>query len=194
MSPRTKPKHGSKTGIRIFLRRQRREITVPLRAPAIVGALAVAGRQPSRSGWSAKFRIRLHEDGRVRCRIRTYSRYNTPPYFRGRLHESAGGVVLRGVIRESRKESLVTVMFTTLTVFMAAIAVVCAASHPIVVPGLVICSVAAVAFGVLSVMLRAARESSFPREADELEARICQQFDAAPSEVAHDERVDDGVE
>jgi hypothetical protein len=166
--------------VRLILRGQRREVTIQLIMPTIAAALDTARQQ--RSGTVKKrdrLRVRIHENGRVWCRTIPVGK-STPPYFRGHLGESGDGAVLRGVIRESRSSGFVTAIFTILTLFMAAVAVICALSHPVVVPGLVICSIAAFVFGPMSFALRGQRVSRFKYEADDLDGKIRWLFGAAP--------------
>lgn len=169
--------------MRLFLHGQRRKVTLPLEAPGITVALDRAGRPPVRTAneWD-RLQLRSHANGRVRCRVRRRGGKSTsPPYFHGHLRETGSGVVLQGVIRESRSAGFMTAVFTALTIIMAAVAVACAMSHPLVWPGLVICSVATLAFGPLSLMLRSARVDSFRVEANELERKIRQRFGVAPA-------------
>jgi hypothetical protein len=170
--------------MRIFLPGQRRELAVLLAAPTVAAAAGMA--QQSASGLVSKYewlRLRVHEDGLVRCRAVRHTR-STPPHFRGHLRATGGGVVLQGVIRESRASGFVTALYSFLTLLMAAVAVLCALSHPLVVPGLVICSVATIAFGILGVVMRGQRVSVFRIEADSLEAKIWKLFGVTASTVA----------
>jgi hypothetical protein len=141
--------------------------------------LDAARQPPAPARWKSDvLRIRLRDNGSAWCRLTQVGR-RVPPYFRGQLREEDGGVVLEGVIRESRMTGLVTSEFSIVTVIMAAAAIACVAVSPIIVPGLVICGLAAVAFGLLSVPLRKQRVARFAIEANELDGKVRERFDAA---------------
>jgi len=167
-----------------FLRCQQRKLAVPLGASTVATAVNDCRRRNGAAGGRDRLRLRVHDDGRVRCCSVRVGRRNSPPSFHGHLEESVDGVTLRGAIRESRSARAFPVMYTTGALFMAVIAVACVVAHPIVVPGLVICAIAAVLLGLLGLALRSGRVPTFQREAHALEMRIRQQFDAVPGRPA----------
>jgi hypothetical protein len=161
--------------VRLFLAGQRQELTLLLSTPTESDAVALAReRHRERSDLPA---LHVSDDGRVSCRYHGGRRY-TPPYFHGRLGADGGEVTLTGVIRESRNQGFTTVIYSVLAVFMAAVAVFCAVVQPIVVPGLVICGIAALAFGALSLAVRRMRVTQFRADAPKLEAALSNLFDS----------------
>lgn len=99
--------------------------------------------------------------------------------FRGTVtHFLRPRVVLHGVIRESRSARFMSAMYATVALIMAAVAVICALSHPVVIPGLVICAIAALALGLLSVGLRGSRTSTFRTGSSRLSGHLRKRFDA----------------
>ena len=118
----------------------------------------------------------------MRFRLPGHSRH-VPPHFHGRIRQNANRAVLTGQVRESRTEGFLSALFTGLALVLAAVAVACAVSRPLVVPGLVVCGLGAVAFGALSFALRAMRATVFPIEVGELDAALRRYFGAPPSPV-----------
>ena len=155
----------------LFVRRQKRALALRLAA----STAAEATRYAHTAQHGDRLRVRVHAHGRVWCRPRRRGR-DSPPYFIGELRDSGHGTELTGTIRESRESGFLTSMYTVLALLMAAVAVFCAASAPIVSPGLVICGGAAIAFGVLAVALRRQRPTVFPLEADALTRSIARRF------------------
>lgn len=164
---------------RFFVSGQRRPVSIPLNVPTVAAAVCGARSRPAPAHQRDRLRARLHEDGRVRCHKVRVGR-STPPYFRGQLRQTGGGVVLEGVIRESRSSGFVTVLYSVIALLLLVVAVVCAVSRPVVVPGLVICGLGALALGLLSFGLRWARLLRFKYEAEELDAKIREYFGAQP--------------
>lgn len=89
----------------LFLRRQRREVAVPVAAPTAGPAVVAVRAVPRRDVYAAAglYWLKVRDDGRVACRTKPGYK-QIPAYFRGRLDETAQGVMLRGTIRESRSE------------------------------------------------------------------------------------------
>lgn len=162
--------------MRFFLRGQRRVVSVALNVPSVDVALSMARNAPTKHD---RIRLRLQDDGAVRChKIRTGK--NTPPHFRGHLGETGNGVVLEGVIRESRSWGFMTASYSVIALLLLVVAVAAAVSRPVVVPGLVVCGLGAVGLGRLSFALRRARAQLFRIEAPELETKVRQYFGAVP--------------
>lgn len=151
--------------------RMRRAIEVPVRAPDVAAAVAILRGASTGSLFRAGLRVRVGHDGRVRARI-TGSTRAVPPKLIGRVTSGPRGVVLSGTVRESRSEVLVSLAFGGVGVLMAAVFVALLLVGDWRNPGLYICGVAAVAFAVITGLLRRARRRAFPLEAGELEGAI----------------------
>lgn len=119
----------------------------------------------------------MHATGRIRCRARRRGR-DSVPYFVGQLRDTGHGVELAGTIHESRQPGVFTVTYTGMTLFMGAIAVLCALARPVVIPGLAVCAPATIAFGALAVLIRRQRLTVFPLYADILTRLIRERFGA----------------
>lgn len=165
--------------MQFFLPGQRRAVSVELTVPSVEAALSSARSAADASVKRDRLRMRLHDDGTVRCH-KVRSGKNTPPHFRGHLRNTGKGIVLEGVIRESRSSGFMTATYAVLALLLLVMAVVCAVSRPVVVPGLVVCGFGAPALGALSFALRRSRAMLFRFEAPELESKIRQYFGAAP--------------
>lgn len=162
--------------MRWFVRCRRREVEMPVGVGA-VGAVIAAVRHVSRRDLRVRYRlrVRVHANGRMRCRVVEPGR--TPlPYFTGRLEPAGQGVVLRGVIREARQYRFYSCVVTLLALGTAALAVWCALQRPVVWPGLIVCGIAALIAGPLSFGLRGMRVTIFPSSADELTTQMHKLF------------------
>ena len=90
------------------MRRQRRTVEVRLRAPDVVTAGQALKRRATET------RVRVRDDGRVRARVKEFSRYNVPPLLVGRITAGPGGGVLAATIRESYVEVVIPRVFVGL--------------------------------------------------------------------------------
>jgi hypothetical protein len=120
---------------------------------------------------------------RLRCRsaadIRAHgrdSRSDSPPGFRGAVRAVPGGAVLEGTARASRAGRLWPTTYAVLTLFTAATAVVCAVTGQWT--GTAVLGVGAVAFAVITALLRVGRRPAFARGVAELERALRQLLDA----------------
>jgi hypothetical protein len=168
--------------MRLFLPGQRRTLTIELPGVSVGSARELARSSSGRSVDRVdRPRIRLGPDGRVRCHLpSTYRHAN--PRFDGVLRDGDAGAVLSGQVREARSEGFLTALYSVLTIPMAVGAVWSAIAG--IVPTLVICAVGAIAFGILSVTLRAARVTVFRRDLADLDAALRRSFGAP---LAHPE-------
>lgn len=166
--------------MRLLLPGQRRRVHIPLPAATVAEAITFAQRRPGDGG---RFRLSVRADGVVRARMARWNTRLVPPYFRGRVYEGRTGVVLEGVIRESRTRGFVSALYSIVAVFMAVTAVFCALVRPVMLPGLVICGVSALAFSALGVVLRAGRATGFVTGTAELLARLRERFGVMPDPV-----------
>ena len=158
--------------MRLFLPGQRRTLTIEL-----PGISAASARETARSSLDRRPRpsVRLGPDGSVRFHLPIRARH-VMPRFHGVLRDGDAGAMLSGRVREARYEGFLPAVYAVLTVVMTAGAVASAVAG--FVTTLVLLAVGAVAFGILSVALRAARVTAFRRDLVELEAALRRSFGA----------------
>ncbi|HJP73380.1 MAG TPA: hypothetical protein VJ914_03880 [Pseudonocardiaceae bacterium] len=160
--------------MRLYLAGQQQQVTLCLSTPTESEAIAL-GKDRQAAAKHERYVLRVGDDGRVSCHQQARRRY-TPPTFHGAVTSEAGEVRLTGTIREARSQGVATATYSVLAVVMAALAVLCAVVQPIVLPGLVICGLAALAFAPLSVALRGMRVSRFRADAPRLESTLANLF------------------
>jgi hypothetical protein len=111
--------------------------------------------------------VRVRDDGRVRVRLGSGSRYHVLPVLRGRLEGGpGGGVRLDAVVRESLTEAVVPGLFGALAAGLGLVAFGIAVAGQMTNPGLYVCGVGALALGSVAVALRRARRSGFANDAE----------------------------
>jgi hypothetical protein len=159
---------------RLILPRQRREVRLRLVVSDIDAALGVlenaAGRVRQRR--PRRLWLKVSDEGRVRARVPSGSSRSLPPFLKGRVMADDSGVFLAGGIRESYSEVIVPRVFAFLTVFMAAVFAGLLASGQYTSPGVYVCGIGGILFGLLAHALKRLRFGSFAREANDLLTRL----------------------
>lgn len=113
--------------------------------------------------------LRVSDNGEVHAGV-PGGRYSHPPHLNGHFEAEGGSVILTGVIRESLGQVFLPRFYMTLSVIMLLVAIGLAVGK--VVPGLIICFVAAVLFGLLGYGLGRLRGSSFRIDSKNLMEKV----------------------
>lgn len=177
----------------LFLRRQRREVAVPVAAPTAGSAVLAVRAVPRRDVYAAAglYWLKVRDDGRVACRTKPGYK-QIPAYFRGRLDETAQGVMLRGTIRESRSEGFQTVMYAVAALAVAGVAVGLLAERPDRWAGPAGIAAGAALLGLIAWGLRRLRPRAFRQDADRLVAGLTELFAFRPGRPGADPEAPDG--